>query len=34
MATSPNNSSKRILTLILTVLAAVGAYFLVSYLMR
>jgi hypothetical protein len=35
MATSPDNSSsKRILTVILTILAAVGAYFLVQYLMR
>jgi uncharacterized protein YneF (UPF0154 family) len=34
MATAPNNSSgKRILTIILTLLAAVGGYFLARYLM-
>ena len=34
MATAPDNSNgKRILTLILTILAAVGGYFLTKYLM-
>ena len=33
MAAAPNNSSKRILTLILTILAAVGGYLLTKYLL-